>query len=131
MKSRSRSLSACRSLRGGVLKIRWDVSYDFQAEDIIYTGEVSANYDMSDPIAVYQGCGLRWRRTRRRRGSILCASPHAIPLKRAVRIRLLRDGREARSMASNASTSSRTAPSEKISGEEVIMRRYTATSGNM
>lgn len=40
---------------GGVLKIRWDVSYDFQAEDIIYTGEVSANYDMSDPIAVYQG----------------------------------------------------------------------------
>ncbi len=42
-------------IQNGKLKVQWDVAYDFQAEDITYTAEVAPNYDMKDPIAVYEG----------------------------------------------------------------------------
>lgn len=42
-------------VEGGKLECNWDVAYDFQAEDITYTAEISSNYDMSNPVATYEG----------------------------------------------------------------------------
>lgn len=39
----------------GQLVINWDAAYDFQAEDITYTAEVSDRYDMTNVIASYEG----------------------------------------------------------------------------
>lgn len=39
----------------GKLVLKWDVSYDFQREDITYTAKLSRNYDMSDEIMTYEG----------------------------------------------------------------------------
>lgn len=40
---------------GNQLKVSWDVAYDFQAEDITYRAEIAPNYDMENPLAVYEG----------------------------------------------------------------------------
>lgn len=53
------------------LALNWDVSYDFDAEDIIYTVEVAKDYLFEDVI--FQKRGLVFRRRRRscrRQGSI-------------------------------------------------------------
>lgn len=39
----------------GMLQLNWDVAYDFQAEDITYTAELSDTYDMSHILASYTG----------------------------------------------------------------------------
>ena len=39
----------------GMLKIRWDISFDFQAEDITYEAVLARDYLMQDVVAVYEG----------------------------------------------------------------------------
>lgn len=39
----------------GSLILRWDVSYDFNAEDITYTAEIATGYDMQNVVASYEG----------------------------------------------------------------------------
>lgn len=39
----------------GKLMLQWDISYDFQKDDVIYTAKLSKNYDMSDVIMTYEG----------------------------------------------------------------------------
>ena len=39
----------------GILTVKWDVSYDFQAENITYTAEIASGYDMQNVIASYEG----------------------------------------------------------------------------
>lgn len=40
---------------GEKLSITWDVSYDFQLEDIVYQAELARDYTMTDIIASYEG----------------------------------------------------------------------------
>lgn len=40
---------------GEELSITWDVSYDFQLEDIVYQAELARDYTMTDIIASYEG----------------------------------------------------------------------------
>ena len=42
-------------ITNGKLAVRWDVSYDFQAEDITYRAELARDYRMTDIIASYEG----------------------------------------------------------------------------
>lgn len=41
--------------KGGKLAVDWEVSYDFQAEDITYKAEIARDYRMTDLIASYEG----------------------------------------------------------------------------
>lgn len=39
----------------GKLSVTWEVSYDFQAEDISYKAEIARDYRMTDVVAAYEG----------------------------------------------------------------------------
>lgn len=41
--------------KDGELIVNWDVSYDFQAENITYTAEIASGYDMQEVVASYEG----------------------------------------------------------------------------
>lgn len=45
-------------VQGDKLKLTWDASYDFDAEDITYTVQVARDYDMEDVIFTYEGVWL-------------------------------------------------------------------------
>lgn len=43
------------SVESGKLSFSWEVSYDFQMEDIVYQAELARDYTMTDIIASYEG----------------------------------------------------------------------------